>query len=139
MKYYIFLITLSLTYSVFSAETLKLEQMTATLKDEAPSIGVLFGEITNLGKEEIIISDIVSSDFSITELHTVLDEKGISKMRKVNFYKVAPNKKLTLGPGKEHVMLFKPKRFIKAGEKISFSLVIKNSKKQIPFQVEVQN
>lgn len=50
------------------------------------------------------------------ELHTVLDEGGVMKMRQVTGYDVTAGEALTLRPGGNHLMLFGLERALEDGE-----------------------
>ncbi|MEM1380944.1 MAG: copper chaperone PCu(A)C [Pseudomonadota bacterium] len=63
---------------------------------------------------------------SVTELHTVLDDEGVRRMRKVEGYDVKAGEPLVLQPGGNHLMLIGLYQPLQAGEERSVTLVFES-------------
>ena len=101
-----------------------------------PHIRAVFGdkkvtaaylEIDNKGEEDILIS--AKSDLSdIVQIHEIINENEISKMRKIeNGLLVKSGKSTFLEPGGAHIMLFNLKQKIMVGDFHDIILNFKNA------------
>lgn len=63
---------------------------------------------------------------STTELHTVIDDNGINRMRKVEGYDVKAGEPLVLQPGGNHLMLFGLYKPMVNGEERAVTLVFES-------------
>lgn len=71
------------------------------------------------------------------ELHTVLDEDGVMKMRQVEGYDVAAGETLVLQPGGNHLMLFGLGGGFKAGETRDVTLTFASGRVEtLPIEVK---
>ena len=71
------------------------------------------------------------------ELHTMSNENNIMRMRRVNDYVVAAGGVHELKPGGDHVMLFKMRQGLVAGEKYDGIAVFENAG-EIPVTVSIR-
>jgi copper(I)-binding protein len=76
------------------------------------------------GSRDIEIVGARSADFARIEIHEMLEEDGMMKMRPLERLEVPAGARLTLAPGAEHLMLFDASRALVAGDtvKITFEL-----------------
>ncbi len=70
----------------------------------------------------------VSCDASESaEIHSMTQDNGIMRMRKVDSLKIEPGKKVELRPGGLHIMLINLKRPLKEGDKVKITLTFEKS------------
>ncbi|MFN7553218.1 MAG: copper chaperone PCu(A)C [Pseudomonadota bacterium] len=62
-----------------------------------------------------------SADFGRVEIHEMLEEGGVMKMRPIERLEVPAGARLTLAPGAEHLMLFEAKRPLAAGDMVTIT------------------
>jgi len=67
-----------------------------------------FGQLRNVGSEQIEIVDFASPQFSDVSLHRTELRDGVSRMREVPSLSVAPATAIELAPGGYHLMLMGP-------------------------------
>jgi len=74
------------------------------------------------------------------EIHSMSQENGVMKMRKLDFLDLPAGETVALEPRGNHVMLFDIRKPLKAGEKIKLTLVIEQEGKKInvPVTAEVR-
>jgi len=65
------------------------------------------------------------------EIHSMSQENGVMKMRKLDFLDLPPGETVTLEPRGNHVMLFDIRKPLQAGERIKLTLVIEQEGKKI--------
>lgn len=59
------------------------------------------------------------------EIHTMIMENGVMKMRQLEDLPLPARQPVTLGPGSDHLMLFGLKKPLKAGDKVPLTLTVK--------------
>jgi copper(I)-binding protein len=74
------------------------------------------------------------------EIHSMSQENGVMKMRKLDFLDLPPGETVALEPRGNHVMLFDIHKPLQAGERIKLTLVIEQEGKKInvPVTAEVR-
>ncbi|MEI7843534.1 MAG: copper chaperone PCu(A)C [Gallionellaceae bacterium] len=75
------------------------------------------------------------------ELHTMVHENGVMKMRQVDYFELKANQELLLGPGGNHLMLIGLKKPLKAGDSVGLTLTVEfadKHKEQVEFKAEVR-
>ncbi|MES2491127.1 MAG: copper chaperone PCu(A)C [Pseudomonadota bacterium] len=95
----------------------------AWVRTAPPGATVMAGYATvkNVGTQKRTIRDVSSKDFAAIETHKTLLEGGVSKMLLVETIDVAPKSEARFEPGGMHLMLFEPKRSLKAGDTLQLS------------------
>lgn len=63
----------------------------------------------------------------VTELHTIIDEDGVKKMRAVDSFEIPANGVLNLSRGGDHIMLVNMPKPLKAGETVPLNLVFEKA------------
>jgi len=58
------------------------------------------------------------------EIHTMLMDNGVMKMRQLEFLPLPAKQPVTLGPGSDHLMLFGLKNPLKEGDNIHLTLTV---------------
>lgn len=71
------------------------------------------------GSRDVEIVAARSADFGRVEIHEMLTEDGVMKMRPIERLELPAGARLTLAPGAEHLMLFEPKRALAAGDTVT--------------------
>jgi periplasmic copper chaperone A len=97
-----------------------------------PTAKVLAGYliVRNPCKAAIEITDVESKDFAMPMIHrTTTTKDGRSQMRDAGVLKINPGERLVFAPGGLHLMLMRPLRTIKEGDKIGARLVLKNGER----------
>ena len=97
-----------------------------------PKARVMAGymSFTNNGDKEILIEKITSPQFKTVEMHRTVHAKGMAMMEWQLHIHVPIGKVTKLEPGGKHLMLIKPVKRLKAGEKIELVLHLSNNKQQ---------
>lgn len=73
------------------------------------------------GSRDVEIVAVRSVDFGRVEIHEMLTEDGVMKMRPLERLELPAGARLTLAPGAEHLMLFEPKRALVAGDTVTIT------------------
>ena len=80
-----------------------------------------------------------SSSSASAEIHTMSIDKGVMKMRELQFLSLPAHKAVSLGPGGDHLMLFDLKKPLKEGDEVQLTLSIEFAdKSKEKFQVKAQ-
>lgn len=131
--YQVCLLLCALSLFPFSTQANQELQFSDAWSPEAPPVAkVMAGYFTviNPGKEEVLITGITSPQFKSIEMHRIVHEDGMAKMRWQPHVHVKPGQIVQLKPGGKHLMLFKPIRWLKAGEKITLHITLSNKTQQ---------
>ncbi len=97
----------------------------------------VFGEIVNRSDADRYIVSASSSAAGKIELHDVIMEGEVMKMRQVTEFKVPAKDKLTLKPGSYHIMLFNLVKPLDEGDQIEVQVTFKNGQ-QYTFSAPVK-
>ena len=83
---------------------------------------------------------IKSGSAKTAEIHSMSQENGVMKMRKLDFLDLPPGETVALEPRGNHIMLFDIRKPLQAGERIKLTLVIEQDGKKInvPVTAEVR-
>ena len=94
---------------------------------EAPPGRMMAGFLTleNTGTEAIALVDGDSPEFSHVEIHTMIMDEGVMRMRKLDELVIEPGEIVELKPGGLHLMLMQPSQTFKAGQTIDITLLDK--------------
>ncbi|MDH5691681.1 MAG: copper chaperone PCu(A)C [Gammaproteobacteria bacterium] len=120
MKNLSLVVFLLASFSVFSAENdVQLENM--WIRSGPPNAKVLagYGEIRNSGSVAVTIASISSSDFEKIELHESMIHNGMVMMHEVEDKTIKAGSSITLESNSYHLMLKKPGKKLKAGDKVN--------------------
>lgn len=98
------------------------------VREAPPSSRVLaaYMSISNPGDAAVSISGISSPDFERAELHRSIVTEGMARMQPVEHIGVPANGSIRLEPGGLHLMLFKPRRALAAGDRTTLTLHLSN-------------
>ena len=92
---------------------------------EAPAVaGVLaaFMTISNNTKHTVQINSASGADFTMIEIHRTMLHEDMAQMIKQSSLRIEAGESLVLKPGGYHLMLMKPKRPLRAGDKVNLQL-----------------
>ena len=87
--------------------------------------------------EDVTLTTVTSDVAGSVEIHSMLMQGGVMKMRMLNSLALPKSKEIVLAPSGIHLMFFDVKRPLKLGEKVSLNLYFHSSDKQ-PFQQKVE-
>jgi|GEM_PF-5951668 len=112
----------------------------ARIPEGPPEAEVLAGYavLRNAGTADLSLSGADSPDFRQVEFHSVAEEGGRMRMRAEPGLTVPAHGRLYFAPGKLHIMLFGPKRGLRAGESTLIGLRCGASRLDVEFKVEAR-
>ncbi|MEX2200545.1 MAG: copper chaperone PCu(A)C [Dongiaceae bacterium] len=87
------------------------------------SNGVVYVAIANEGETPDRLIAVETAIAERAELHTVLMEDGVAKMRAIEAIELAPGETVLLEPGGDHIMLFGLKGPLIEGETLALRLI----------------
>ena len=109
------------------ASPLRIEQPFARATAPTARAGGAYMTIVNSGATADRLLRVESSAAARAELHTVIKEGDVMRMREVAGIDVPANGKATLAPGGFHVMLMELKAPLKAGDTAALTLVFEKA------------
>lgn len=81
-----------------------------------------YAKLRNAGTRLLSIDGAFGADFAGAELHRTVVENGISRMRHGEPLQLEPGVSGALEPGGWHLMLMRPARALKAGDRVPLAL-----------------
>lgn len=123
--------SLLLSTSVFAQSDIMFNQPYARATPPAAVNSALFGEVMNHGAVERYIVSVTSEVADKVELHDVIKEGDVMKMRQVEEFVIPAQSTLVLKPGSLHIMLLGLKKPLQEGENIEVEVTFKNGEKQV--------
>lgn len=78
--------------------------------------------IENASEAEVVLTKAESPDFGAIEIHTMYDDAGTMRMRRVPELRVPAKGKVELKPGGLHLMMFRPQRTLAEGDAVEVML-----------------
>ena len=89
--------------------------------------GAVYMKISNHGKETDALVSATSDASDVVELHEVINEGGVMKMRPLPKLVVPADGKLEMKPGGYHIMLLGLRHDLKPGEKVKVTLTFEKA------------
>lgn len=80
-----------------------------------------YATVKNAGTKTLKLHDVSSKDFGAIEVHKTVVENGVSKMVYMETVDIAAGGIAQFEPGGMHLMLFNPKRTLKAGDTLQLA------------------
>lgn len=119
-------------------EGLKIEN--AWVRAAPPGATMLAGYamVKNTGAKARTLRDVSGKDFDAIEVHKTVVEGGVSKMVYLETVDVAAGGTASFEPGGMHLMLFNPKRALKAGDTLPLTFSC-GGKKRLKADFVVKN
>lgn len=95
----------------------------AWIREAPPGAEVMAGYVTlrNPGAKLQTVCHLDSPDFGAIEMHQTIVENGLSKMLALDELEVPARGEARLVPGGLHLMLFRPQRTLKSGDKVQLN------------------
>ncbi|HUP92890.1 MAG TPA: copper chaperone PCu(A)C [Solimonas sp.] len=96
----------------------------AWIREAPPGATALAGYVTlsNAGPAAVRCDAVNGPDFGAVELHRTVVENGVSRMLRDQAIEIAPGATAQAAPGGLHLMLFRPLRQLRAGDRTSLTL-----------------
>lgn len=91
----------------------------------------VFATIENTGDKDRVIVEAASQASSVVELHDVIMDGDVMKMRQVKSITVPANGQTILKPGSLHIMLLDVEKPMKEGKTINVELTFANGEVQV--------
>lgn len=96
-----------------------------------------FMEIVNTGNSTVSLVSGSSPQFERIEIHDMVNDNGVMRMRKLDQLTIEPTSTRALKPGSFHIMLMQPKATLVAGDTIE--LILEDASGQrYPVSLEVR-
>lgn len=86
------------------------------------AFGTVFVTLINIGSKDRILLNARSEAADVTELHDQFKEDGLIKMRRLDRVVIPADSSIKLESGGMHIMLFGPKKKLKANDKVKITL-----------------
>ena len=98
------------------------------VRSAPPTAKVLaaYGTLHNPGDRALVVTGARSPDFDRAALHEMSMEQGVMRMRELQRVEVAARSDVALEPGARHLMLYGPKRPLKAGDRVVLELSLQD-------------
>jgi copper(I)-binding protein len=84
--------------------------------------GVAYFTIENRGDTAITINRIHSPQYDDVQMHETIIEDGVSRMRPLNSFQVAPTSSVEFMPGGKHLMLMMPSTTLSTGSSVTLEI-----------------
>ncbi|EKF9986959.1 copper chaperone PCu(A)C [Vibrio cholerae] len=123
--------SLLLSTSALAQSDIMVHQAYARATPPAAVNSAFFGEVMNHSDVERYIVSASSEVAAKVELHDVIKEGDVMKMRQVPEFVIPAQGTLVLKPGSFHIMLLELKKPLQEGENIEVEITFKNGDKQM--------
>ena len=129
--------------SLLLLPVLAMGEDTLTITDawtpEAPPGRMMAGfmELHNTGEEAIVLVDGESHLFGHVEIHTMIMDDGVMRMRRLDELAIEPGQTVVLRPGGLHLMLIEPQESLGLGDIIDIDLLDEQGRRY-PLSSEVR-
>ena len=119
---------LVLASAASAAGEAKLELRDGWVRSAPPGAKVLaaYGTLHNPGDSALVVTGARGPDFDHAALHEMSMDQGVMRMRELPRVEVGAHADVALEPGARHLMLFDPKRALKAGDRVTVELTLQN-------------
>lgn len=101
---------------------------------EAPPVAKVHAaylKLTNITAEPIDIVGVSAAGYHGSMIHRTVQKDGITGMEHIDTLSIAPQATVVLEPGGMHIMLMKPDRVLKAGDRVVITLEIDGGRSQM--------
>jgi copper(I)-binding protein len=117
-----------------------LEVSDAWVREAPPGADVMaaYARLTNRGAKAITLEGASGPDFDSVEMHRTTMDKGTMRMLAEKSLRLAPGASTTFEPGGLHLMLFEPRRALKAGDKTTLTLQCGKTPTKVEFSVRAE-
>ncbi|MBY7667044.1 hypothetical protein B9J90_00300 [Vibrio sp. V09_P4A23P171] len=126
----LFLASLALSPLAFANTDIMVHHPYARATAPTATTSAVFSQIMNKGETDRFIVSANTDVAGKVELHDVITEGDVMKMRQVTEFKIPAKGQVELKPGGLHIMLFDLKKPLVEGEKIDVQLTFANGEQQ---------
>lgn len=122
LKKFLFAVLMSSAFPLWAACD-GLQVTDAWIRTAPPGAMMMAGYATvkNTGTKTVTVRSVSGKDFDSVEVHKTVVEGGVSKMLMLDTVDVAAKGEARFEPNGMHLMLFNPKRALKAGDTLPLS------------------
>lgn len=109
----------------------------AWIREAPPGAEVMAGYVTiRVRGASTALSSAGSADFARVELHEMTMADGVMRMRPLQKIELPAGEAVALAPGGLHLMLFEPKRPLRAGDRVTLELALEDrTRHSVEFEV----
>lgn len=125
------LATLALSPFAYAKSDVMAHHLYARATAPTATTSAVFAQIMNNGNQDRFIVSAETDVAGKVELHDVITEGDVMKMRQIPQFKVPAQGKLELKPGSFHIMLLDLKKPLAEGEEINVALTFANGEQQM--------
>jgi copper(I)-binding protein len=106
-----------------------LELREAWIREAPPTAAMLAGyaELANTGTAPLRVTAARSADFGAVELHEMRMDGGVMRMRALDAIEVPAGASVRLAPGGNHLMLMRPARALRAGDRVRIEFEVEGA------------
>jgi hypothetical protein len=108
-------------WAATNCDGLKIEDAWVRLAPPGASMMAGYATVKNTGAQTRTLREVSGKDFDSIEVHKTVVEGGVSKMVYLETVDVAAGGVARFEPGGMHLMLFNPKRALKAGDTLQLA------------------
>lgn len=126
----LFLASLAFSPLAFANTDIMVHHPYARATAPTATTSAVFSQIMNKGETDRFIVSANTDVAGKVELHDVITEGDVMKMRQVTEFKIPAKGNVELKPGGLHIMLFDLKKPLVEGEKIDVQLTFANGEQQ---------
>lgn len=115
-----------------------LEATEAWIREAPPGamMTAAYAKLHNTGEQLLQVDGAFGDDFGSAMLHRTVVENGLSRMVHGEALSIAPGARAELAPGGWHLMLMRPNRPLKAGDRVPLALRCGKQGKEFTFTVK---
>jgi periplasmic copper chaperone A len=123
--------------SAFAAA--RIDVSNAWIPQAPPGVDMLAGYLTlkNSGDTTVNVLAAQSDRFRMVTLHQTVIENGVSRMRELHLFELAPGQEVKFAPGGLHLMLMQPRSPVAAGDRIEITFLMSDGQR-VPAIFDVQ-
>ncbi len=100
---------------------------------EAPPMSqvmVAYAKVKNTSAGPVWITGAQSESFDDVEMHESVEQDGVASMQYLPFVKLEAGQTAEFKPGGKHLMLFRPVKGLRSGDKVDFQLRLGNGDRE---------
>lgn len=134
----LWLLTASLLSPLAGAQSLQVQHAYVRATPPNAATSAVFATLVNHDNQDHYIVDATTPAAEKAELHDVIHQGEVMKMRQIEALKVPANSTLQLKPGSFHIMLFRMPKPLVEGDDIEVNLTLRSGE-QLRFIAPIKN
>jgi len=110
----------------------------AWIREAPPNATALAGyvKLVNPTRNEMVLTGAESPDFGAIEIHRTIVKNQVARMQRESSVTIPAGETAAFEPGGHHLMLFRPKQPLMAGDEVDITLKFENGETlAVPFEV----